>query len=355
MDAQKRFNTRRLIKNFLDIADNSGTEAAVNKIRSLEQRSYSMRDAKALEILDFSARLLGIKNTNAIRWTIVRDRIERFLKLSNFANNTDYKYHTKDLDIPSYLKGFLDEFYRDNSDSQVERRELTRLEKLALSSEDMAQCCSSDAVKEREKYMNKISEVNSSMTDYRAECGMSNAEIIKQNVFNSLNQNDRSFWVYASAQSPTNETEYLNQNVQGLYGLTASGTIVIEGTLDGRTEITIPTINIIDLLKPSDDLQYLVKFQKVFYAITTVVGDDHTQIFDLVRMIGGDDNKLKSAKTRFTGLILSLYYFNQSLLKDFGYDMFIAYLRSQTMLHHDIDKNNALKIIRTSRKMCKRY
>lgn len=355
MNAQKRFNTRRLIKNFLDIADSSGTEAAVSKIRNLEQRYYSVRDAKALEILDFSARLLGIKNTNAIRWTIVRDRIERFLKLSSFVNNTDYKYHTKDLDIPSYLKGFLDEFYRDNSDSQVEPRELIRLEKLALGSEDMVQCCSSDAVKEHEKYMNKISEVNSSMADYRAECGMSNAEIIKQNEFNSLNQTDRSFWVYASAQSPTNETEYLNQNVQGLYGLTASGTIVIEGTLDGRTEITMPTINIIDLLKPSDDLQYLVKFQKVFYAITKAVGDDHVKIFNLVKMAGEDKDKIKSAKTRFTGIILSLYYFNQSLLKDFGYDMFIAYLRSQTMLHHDIDKNNALKIIRTSRKMCKRY
>ena len=155
MDAQKRCNTRRLIKNFLDTADNSGTEAAVSKIRNLEQRYYSVKDAKALEILDFSARLLGIKNTNAIRWTIVRDRIERFLKLSNFVNNTDYKYHTKDLEIPSYLKGFLDEFYRDNSDSQVERRELIRLEKLALSSEDTTQCYSSDAAKEYEKY-NKL-------------------------------------------------------------------------------------------------------------------------------------------------------------------------------------------------------
>lgn len=396
MNAQKRFNTRRLIKNFLDIADNSGTAAAVSKIRNLEQRSYSMRDAKALEILDFSARLLGIKNTNAIRWTIVRDRIERFLKLSNFVNNTDYKYHTKDLDIPSYLKGFLDEFYRDNSDRQVEPRELMRIEKLELDSEDrnttaysickkiqdrsksvkaklsqrkdsegsastaycdyvienMTQCCNIDTVTEHEKYMNKIREVNSDMIVYHTDCGMSNAEIIKQNEFNILNYNDRSFWVYASAQNPTNGTGYLNQNVQGLYGLTASGTIEVGGTLDGRTEITIPTINIIDLLKPSDDLQYLVKFQKVFYAITKAVGDDHVKIYALVKMAGGDKDKIKSAKTRFTGIILSLYYFNQRLLKDSRYDMFIAYLKSQAILHRDIDKSNALKLIRTSCKMC---
>lgn len=396
MNAQKRFNTRRLIKNFLDIADNSGTATAVSKIRSLEQRSYSVRDAKALEILDFSARLLGIKNTNAIRWTIVRDRIERFLKLSNFVNNTDYKYHTKDLDIPSYLKEFLDEFYRDNSGSQVKPRELMRIEKLELDSEDrnttadslcekiqdhsksvreklfqrkdaegsastaycdyvienMAQCCNLDTVKEHEKYMNKIREVNSDMIAYHADCGMSNAEKIKQNEFNILNYNDRSFWVYASAQNPTNGTGYLNQNVQGLYGLTASGTITVDGTLRGKSELDIPPISIAGLIKPTDDLRYLVKFQKVFYAITKTVDDNHRKIYNLVKMTGEDKDKIKSAKTRFTGIILSLYYFNQSLLKDFGYDVFIAYLKSQAILHHDVDKESAINIISTSCGMC---
>lgn len=393
MDALKRFNTRRLIQNFLDIADNSGTEVAVSKIRSLEQRYYSVRDTKALEVLDFSARLLGIKNTNAIRWTIVRDRIVKFLKLSNFVNNTDYKYRTKDLDIPPYLREFLDEFYRDTSDTGVKPRELMRIKKFEIDSKDedsslikriqdhsnsvkkkllqrksvegsistaycdyviesMTQSCNVDTIREHEKYMNKIKEVNSSVIVYHTDCDMSNAEIVRQNEFSRLNYNDMSFWVYASAQNPTNGTGYLNQNTQGLYGLTASGTIVVGGTLKGRTEISIPTINIVDLIRPTDDLWYLVKFQKVFYAITKAVEDDHTQIFDLVKMTGEDKDKLKSARTRFTGIILSLYYFNQNLLKDFGYDVFIAYLKSQAILHHDVDKKNAIKLIRTSCKMC---
>ena len=69
-------------------------------------------------------------------------------------------------------------------------------------------------------------------------------------------------------------------------------------------------------------------------------------------MTGEDKDKIKSAKTRFTGIILSLYYFNQSLLKDFGYDVFIAYLKSQAILHHDVDKESAINIISTSCGMC---
>jgi len=65
-----------------------------------------------------------------------------------------------------------------------------------------------------------------------------------------------------------------------------------------------------------------------------------------------DTRQVREAESAFESIIVSLYRYNEDLLKDFGYDIFIEYISNQAMLHHDLNKN-ALKIIDTSCKINK--
>lgn len=357
------------------------------------------KDIEQLKVLDFQARLLGIKNTDAIKWNITRDRVENFLRLSGYMNSKEYKDSTKQMNIPPYLKEFLDEFYRDGIGNRaITFRKLQKLEPIKLNSEERIDWTTfAKAIKGKQKelreqlikrketegcnqtslatiavdqvelsskvttfekhddYIKKIFDDNINFIRYHMDIGDVSNAFVYRNKFQRANNNDKSFWVHQSYSSFRGNTNSLNSEIEKLLQLQACGKIQTCGELVNKTsgkKVAIPKFDVSDLFMPTDDLQYIVKFQKVFYAITKTVENDSDAIMQLVHAEFEDTRQVREAESAFESIIVSLYRYNEDLLKDFGYDIFIEYISNQAMLHHDLNKN-ALKIIDTSCKINK--